>query len=81
MDSSDKLFNDFLGHLDSDSIFISQDSLRLNSDFINNRIKSEIADAIWGKDEGANIRLKLDNQVIEALKHFNEANAFLKSLN
>ena len=77
----DELFNDFLNHLDNDSIFVLQDSLRLNFEFINNRIKSEIADAIWGKDEGANIRLKLDNQVIEALKHFNEANTFLKSLN
>ena len=34
-----------------------------------------------GKNEGANVRLKVDNQVIEALKHFHEANAFLKSLN
>jgi hypothetical protein len=71
----------FLNHLETDSIFVSQDSLKLNSGFINNRIKSEIADAIWGKDESANIRLKLDNQIIEALKYFNEANAFIKSLN
>ena len=46
-----------------------------------NRIKSEIAENIWGKNEGANIRLKVDNQGIEALKHFHEANAFLKALN
>ena len=45
--------------------------------FINNRIKSEIAGTIWGKDESASIRLALDNQVSEALKYFNEANAFL----
>jgi carboxyl-terminal processing protease len=78
---SNSLYSDFLNHLETDSIFVSQDSLRLNSGFIHNRIKSEIADAIWGKDEGANIRLKLDNQIIEALKYFNEANAFIKSLN
>jgi hypothetical protein len=36
---------------------------------------------LWGKDESANIRLLLDNQVIEALKHFNEADAFIESLN
>ena len=78
---NDSLFNDFLIYLEKDSIFITQDSLKTNSIFINNRIKSEIATALWGKDEGANIRLKVDNQINEALKHFNEANAFLKSLN
>ena len=80
-DMSDKVFEDFLIHLKQDSIFISNDSLKLNADFINNRIKSEIAENIWGKNEGANIRLKVDNQVLEALKHFHEANAFLKALN
>ena len=45
--------------------------------YIRNMIKSEIAGSIWGKDEAANIRLQFDNQVIEALKHFNEADAFL----
>ena len=80
-DMSDKVFEDFLIHLKQDSIFISNDSLKLNADFISNRIKSEIAENIWGKNEGANIRLKVDNQVIEALKHFHEANAFLKALN
>ena len=48
---------------------------------IDNRIKSEIAGTIWGKDEAANIRLQMDNQIIETLKHFNEADAFLESLN
>jgi carboxyl-terminal processing protease len=78
---NDRIFNDFLVHLEKDSIDIDEDSLRTNSDYINNRIKSEIAGSVWGKDEGANIRLLLDNQVLEALKHFNEADAFLKSLN
>jgi len=78
---SEKLFDDFLVHLEKDSIDVIQDSLRTNSDFIDNRIKSEIAGSVWGKDEAANIRLQLDNQVIESMKHFNEANAFLESLN
>jgi carboxyl-terminal processing protease len=78
---SEKLFDDFLVHLEKDSIDVIQDSLRTNSNFIDNRIKSEIAGTIWGKDEAANIRLQLDNQVIESMKHFNEANAFLESLN
>jgi carboxyl-terminal processing protease len=78
---SEKLFDDFLVHLEKDSIDVIQDSLRTNSNFIDNRIKSEIAGSVWGKDEAANIRLQLDNQVIESMKHFNEANAFLESLN
>ena len=37
--------------------------------------------AIWGKNENTNIRLRFDNQVVEALKHFNEADAFTQSSN
>jgi len=70
-----------LTHLEKDSIDVIQDSIRVNAGFIHNRIKSELAGSLWGKDEGANIRLLLDNQVIEALKHFNEADAFIESLN
>lgn len=74
---SDSLFNSFLNNLSEDSIFVNLDSIMLDSDYIRTTIKSEIAGSIWGKDEAANIRLQLDNQVIEALKHFNEADAFL----
>ena len=34
-----------------------------------------------GENENTNIRLLFDNQVNEALKHFNEADAFIKSTN
>ena len=74
-------FNNFLMFLDSDSIEINQDSIIVDKDFIKNRIKSELAGALWGKNESTNIRLIYDNQVIEALKHFNEASAFIESLN
>lgn len=74
---SDSLFNSFLNNLSEDSIFVNLDSIMLDSDYIRTTIKSEIAGSIWGKDEAANIRLQLDNQVVEALKHFNEADAFL----
>jgi len=78
---SNTLFDSFLIHLEQDSIDVIQDSIRVNAGLIHNRIKSALAGSLWGKDEGANIRLLLDNQVIEALKHFNEADAFLESLN
>ena len=54
------------------------DSLKHDKDFLFNRIKSEIAGTLWGKDESASIRLDQDNQVSEALKYFNEADAFLR---
>ena len=66
-----------MDYLDSDSISFIADSLEADRTFIDNRIKSEIAGTIWGKDEAASVRLTLDNQVSEALKYFNEANAFL----
>jgi len=78
---SESMLNDFFTHLEQDSIEVNQDSLMVNETFIKNRIKSEIAGSVWGKDEATNIRLNLDNQVIESLKHFNEADAFLKSMN
>ena len=71
------LFNLFLEELDKDSLVVNLDSISLDDKYIKNTIKSEIAGSIWGKNEAANIRLQLDNQVIEALKHFNEADAFL----
>jgi carboxyl-terminal processing protease len=74
---SDSLFNSFMDNLYQDSIFVNIDSIKLDSEYIKTTIKSEIAGSVWGKDEAANIRLQLDNQVIEALKHFNEADAFL----
>ena len=71
------IYSQFLDYLDSDSISFIADSLEIDRTFIDNRIKSEIAGTIWGKDESTSIRLALDNQVSEALKYFNEANAFL----
>jgi hypothetical protein len=78
---SNLLFDKFLMHLEQDSIDVMKDSLYSNMDYIENRIKSEIAGSIWGKNESANLRLLMDRQVISALKHFNEADAFVKSIN
>ncbi len=46
-----------------------------------NRIKIELAGSIWGKNENTNIRLLFDNQILEALKYFNEADAFINTFN
>ena len=77
----DSLFNSFLMHLEKDSIEVVTDSLAVNLEYISNRIKSELAGSIWGKNESTNLRLMMDSQVLEALKHFNEADAFVKSIN
>ena len=71
------VYSQFLDYLDNDSISFNPDSLLKDQSFIYNRIKSEIAGTIWGKDESTSIRLSFDNQVSEALKYFNEADAFL----
>ena len=78
---SDLLFDQFITHLEQDSLDVVKDSLYSNLDYIENRIKSEIAGSIWGKNESTNLRLLMDGQVINALKHFNEADAFVKSIN
>jgi len=74
---SDSLVTVFFSQLDNDSINVITDSVLIDIEYIKNTIKSEIAGSVWGKDEAANIRLLFDNQVVEALKHFNEADAFL----
>ena len=71
------VYSEFLNYLGNDSISFNPDSLLKDEDFIHNRIKSEIAGTIWGKDEATSIRLDHDNQISEALKYFNEADAFL----
>jgi len=80
-DVSENTFDSFLVYLEQDSINIIRDSLRNDEKYICNRIKSELAGAIWGKNKSTNIRLMHDNQVLESLKHFNEADAILKSIN
>jgi carboxyl-terminal processing protease len=77
----DSLFDSFILHLEEDSINVAADSLYANIHYIKNRIKSELAGSIWGKNESTNLRLIMDSQVIESLKHFNEADAFIKSIN
>ena len=44
-------------------------------------IKSEIAGNKWGRDELWGIRITTDSQIMGALNHFNEADAFLVQSN
>jgi hypothetical protein len=44
-------------------------------------LKAEIAGTKWGRGELWGIRVAADNQILAALKYFNEADAFLKKHN
>ena len=61
------ILDSFFIHLTQDSINFAQDSLLKDSEYIENQLKSELAGAIWGKNDSTNIRLQYDNQVLEAL--------------
>ena len=77
--------NDFFSWLDQ--IIISddelkfnyeQDSILVNWDIINNRIKAEIASNIWGKDYGYHIRLDVDKPFQAALENLKSAEDLVK---
>jgi carboxyl-terminal processing protease len=56
----------------------SQDSLLMNWDLINNRIQSELAANLWGKDYRYYIRLHIDKQFQTALENFDIAKSFVE---
>ena len=56
----------------------NEDSLLLNWDLINNRIQSELAANLWGKDYRYSIRLHTDKQFQTALDNFSLAKSFLE---
>ena len=55
-----------------------EDSLLVDWDFINNRIQSEIAANLWGKDYRYYMRLKMDQQFQTALDNFDLAKSFVE---
>jgi carboxyl-terminal processing protease len=76
---SSDVFNSFYEYLSTDSIDVSLDSLLVDLPYIQNRIKAEISSVAFGKDESSAIRIQTDNQVMDALEFFKEADAFLHS--
>ena len=64
---------------DDETIFeYQEDSLLVDWDFINNRIQSEIAANLWGKDYRYYMRLKMDKQFQTALDNFDLAKSFIE---
>lgn len=56
----------------------NQDSVIINWDIIHNKINSEIASSLWGKDYGYHIKLGIDKPFQSALKNFNLAKELIK---
>ncbi len=75
LDDSD--FLNFIEYAKSKDVQINQEQLEKDKLYILNILKAEIAGAQWGNDESIGIRLKYDNQVMEALGYFNEASGFI----
>ncbi|MAS77034.1 MAG: peptidase [Candidatus Marinimicrobia bacterium] len=77
---NDEDYTDFLNYLIKLEINPDTTEVEIDEAYIKNLIKSEIAGAKWGKDMQWGIRLMQDNQILEALNHFDQAEEFL-SLN
>ena len=74
---NDSSYNDFLNYLSELEIKPDSSESPIDTVFIKNIMKSEIAGAKWGKDMQWSIRLMQDNQIIEALQYFEQAEEFL----
>jgi carboxyl-terminal processing protease len=74
-------FSNFLSYVKKEAVEINTDKLEKDKAYLENILKSEVAGVKWGRDELWGIRVKVDSQVLGALKHFNEANAFLVKTN
>jgi hypothetical protein len=70
-------FQDFLFYLKQEDIQYDSTAIYNNKNYIINHLKAECAGILWGNNETWGIRRRTDNQIIEALKYFEEASSFL----
>ena len=70
-------FQNFLLYLKQEDIHYDSTAIHNNKNYIMNHLKAEFAGILWGNNETWGIRRRTDNQVIEALKYFEEASAFI----
>ena len=78
---SSDTFSKFLSYVGDEDAEIDIQELKKDKEYLENILKSEVAGVKWGRDELWGVRVKVDSQVLGALKHFNEANAFLVKTN
>ena len=69
---------DFFSWLETQKVEFETDELEKHWDYIQNRILSNVASSIWGKEFLFKKLLEVDEQAQEALKHFDEARKLLE---
>ena len=74
---SDEDFQSFIAYLDQEEIPYDTEAIEHDKLLLKTNIKAEIAGYLWGRNEAIGIRLTEDNQVMEALTHFDEAAEFI----
>ena len=68
----------FFSWLETQKVEFKPEELEENWDYIQNRVLSNVASSIWGKEFLFKKLLEVDEQVQEALKHFDEARELLE---
>ena len=74
-------YDQFLTYLVDEEKEIDISDINIDKKYIKTMLKSELAGQRWGRDELWGVRIMADNQILGALKHFNEADAFLVQSN
>ena len=74
---SSKTLSEFLSFVKEEDSTINLEVFDKDSNYIKTILKSELAGVKWGRNELWGVRVNVDSQVLGALKHFNEAGAFL----
>lgn len=69
----EKILNEFRRFIESKDILIKETEFQEDIDYIKLMIKSEIAQFLWDREHYYQIRISGDEQVEEALKHFEKA--------
>ena len=71
------MLDDFMASVSDKDRGIDLNEAKKDSNYLKIMLKSEVAGAKWGRNELWGVRVVADNQVINALKHFDEAEKFL----
>ena len=69
--------DNFYQYINEEEIF-DKEEFEANRTYLKVILKSEIAGVKWGRDELWGVRVFTDNQVTDALNHFNRADKFIK---
>ena len=73
----EEALKNFYAFVNEDNTFNWED-FEKDKPYLSVILKSEVAGAKWGRDELWGVRVFTDNQILEALSHFNAADAFIK---